>query len=175
MATPPDGKKRRSPPSNKKHTNATVTVHCDDEFDHGSVLTTTNTEPSTPPSDKSKSRTSSSSRESSKLTLDEEVLKEDMLVITTYVKEEMYYGVKFVYDAKLDLAIGEQIFNHFHRTCKKRLEGLKKYERQQEKELYIRYVWKHAMDERVQLDALSAKRSSVYTVMQNRFFCKWPA
>jgi len=166
--TPPNSKK-----SKKTDTSSTtVTVHhCedgDDEIDHHSELTGT-TDPSTPPS------RASSSRSSSKLTLDENVLKKDTLILSTYVKEEMYYGVKFLYDTRHDLAIGGDIFSHFYRSCKNRFEGVKKYAQKHEKELYIRYLWKHCIDERIQQDTLSLKRSSVYTVMQNRFFCKCTA
>jgi len=104
------------------------------------------------------------------LTLDEELLEKDTLILSAYVKEELYYGVKFIYDPKKDLAVGEQIFNHFYKVCRNRLEGVKNFPTQREKELYLRYVWKNAMDNRVQQDSLSVKRSSVYTVMQNRFF-----
>jgi len=160
MATP------NSKKTNKKRSDTTVTVHhCDgQEIDHGSEITGV-TDPSTPPSH-------CSSRSSSKLLLDENVLKKDSLILSTYVKEEMYYGVKFLYDARHDLAIGGEIFDHFYRNCKNRFEGVKKYHHHHEKELYIRYLWKHAMDERVQQDTLCLKRSAVYTVMQNRFFCK---
>ena len=193
-----DGKRQSSKKLHTNHTTVTVPHHDEEqEDDHESELTaaTTGTEPSTVRQDFNKesqdsshtsneesresSRTShqesrESSRTPSKLTLDEEVLKEDALNIATYVKEEMYYGIKFLYDPKEDLAIGNQIFNHFYRTCRKTLQGLKKYgyDEQEKKELYIRYLWKHALDERIQQDALSTKRSSVYTVMQNRFFCK---
>ena len=155
------------------------------------MLTGTTTEPGTPPIvqagessqgssqgsstlSSQRQRSSQQQQSPSKLIFDEEVLKDDTLIISTYVKEEMYYGVKFIYDPKQDLAVGGRIFKHFQKTCRNRLEGLKKYGREdkEQKELYVRYLWRQALDERVQQDALSTKRSSVYTVMQNRFFCK---
>jgi len=151
-------------------------VHdCDEEYDHGSPLSGSNTtDPSTPSTNTPSHQDSSSSRQSSsKLTFEQEVLERDTAIVSTYVKEDMYYGVKFLYDPRKDLAVGEDIFNHFRRTCIQRLEGVKNYESKREKELYLRYLWKHAIDERVQQESLAVKRSSVYTVMQNKFFCKW--
>ena len=102
MATPA-GKRKIS----SKDTNNTVTVHCDgDDGDLGSALTTTTTEPTTSPDRASKESHGGSSHKSSKLTFDEVLLKEDTLIIMTYVKEEMDYGVKFLYDPKHDLATG---------------------------------------------------------------------
>lgn len=172
MATP-EGKTRIS---NKQRTDTAFTVVVDRREDDVVSLTSITEEPcSTQPSDRA-TITESSSQGSSKLTrrsnltFGEDVLNEDTLVIATYVKEEMYYGVKFLYDPKHDLAVGGMIFNHFYRKCRKKLEGFKRY--QEQKEIYIRYLWKQAIDERIQQDSLSTKRSSVYTVMQNRFFCK---
>jgi len=139
-----------------------VTIH-DDHISE--ELSTSNTEPSTSPGSNT-----TRSRGSCKLTFDKEVFKRDISTLSTYVKDELYYGVKFLYDPRKDLAVGEQIYNHFYKVCRNRLEGVKQYQSQREKDLYIRYLWKDAMDERVQQDSLSVKRSSVYTVMQNRFF-----
>lgn len=148
-------RKRRVTQKDKQHTEVEI-----DEYD-GSELSDSQTTP-----------TNQGSRNKSKLTLDKELLKKDILILSTYVKEEMYHGVKFLYDPRNDLSVGEAIFQHFYRTCKNTLEGVKEYINQNEKELYIRYLWTQATDQRIQQDSLSVKRSSVYTVMQNRFFCE---
>jgi len=132
--------------------------------------------PSTTTRDQNSTRrshsTTSSRGSSCELTLEDEVVKKDLSILSVYVKEELYYGVKFLYDPKNDLAVDGVIFNHFYKHCSKRLEGVKSRRTQSEKDLYVRYLWKEATDTRVQQDSLAVKRSSVYTVMQNRFFCK---
>jgi len=158
--------------SKRTPTQTVVHVDCEDGNNHGSPLSGSNTEPSTPSVHSANQYSTASGESSSKLTLEEKVLDRDTAVVTTYVKEDMYYGVKFLYDPRKDLAIGGAIFNHFRKLCKEKLEGLKKYQNKREKDLYLRYLWKHALDARVQQEALAVKRSSVYTVMQNKFFCK---
>jgi len=122
---------------NKRHrgTGGVNDVHDDDDDD---VRSTSNTDPSTTsPRSNIGSPASSSSRESCKLTFDNELVERDMPIVSTYVKEELYYGVKFLYDPKKDLAFGGQIFNHFYKTCGNKLEGVKKYQKRDEKELYL--------------------------------------
>jgi len=137
-------------------------------------ISTSRTEQSLPGhNNKDNDRSISTSRASScKLKHDKVLLKKDTVILSTYVKEEMYYGVKFIYDPKEDLATGGVIFNHFYKHCSKKLEGRKTYQTQNEKDMYVEYLWKNAVDDRVQQDSLAVKRSSVYTVMQNRFFCE---
>jgi len=148
-----------------------VEVPHDDQDDHQSTVSTSNTEPSTPPSPGSHARShNSSSQGSCKLKIDEDALKKDLLILSTYVKEDLYYGVKFFYDPKKDLVRRGRVFNHFYKICRKRLEGVKDYDNDREKEWYISHLWQTATEDRIQQDSLSLKRSSVYTVMQNRFF-----
>ncbi len=149
----------------------TELVNPDDHDDHQSEQTS-NSGSSTPSSNYD-TGSNASTRNTSKLTTwDEKTFEKDTAVLQSYVKEELYFGVKFIYDPRSDLDTSQAIFEHFYKTCKGRLEGLKKYPGQEEKELYIRHLWNNATKERVQQDALSVKRSSVYTVMQNRFFCE---
>jgi len=143
----------------------------EDDSYHSSVLTGDSTPERSNDNEQSHS-TSVEQRPSRNLTWDDEMLKRDTLILSMYVKEEMYYGVKFLYDPKEDLAIGGVIYNHFCKHCSNKLEGVKSYQTQREKEIYIKFLWKNATEERVQQDSLAVKRSSVYTVMQNRFFCK---
>jgi len=157
--------------SNKQSTTLReVLINDDDENQSALSPGGTETTNTSSPGSTNTGTSHSSSRASRKLKLDDDLLKVDMLILSTYVKEDMYYGVKFLYDPKKDLAAGGQVFNHFRRICKKRLEGVKKYDNEREREWYINYLWKEATEERVQQDSLSLKRSSVYTVMQNRFF-----
>jgi len=128
------------------------------------------TDPSAPSPASTNTGTTSSSRRSCKLEIDEETVDKDLLIVSAYIKEDMYYGVKFLYDPSKDLAVGGMIFNHFYKTCRKKLEGVRDYQTIREKEFYLRYVWKTALERSVQQRDLSVKRSSVYTVMQNRFF-----
>jgi len=156
--------------SGKKRTATEVDDIYKHDDDHGSVQTA-RSDSSTPTIHTA--RTDASRITASMLTAwDKKIFDKDTAILQAYVKDELYYGVKFLYDPRSDLDTSQPIFQHFYKTCKDRLEGLKKYPGKEERDLYIRNLWNTATSERVQQDALSVKRSSVYTVMQNRFFCE---
>ena len=53
--------------------------------------------------------------------------EEDLKILSQWVRKELFVKVKFLYDVKEDLAVNENIYNHFVREdCKlKLLLGLK--------------------------------------------------
>jgi hypothetical protein len=93
--------------------------------------------------------------------------KEDMDVVIKYIKDDLFAKVKFFYDTDKDLAVGGKIYTDYKRKCKDRIggQGLSPVSH----DMYMEAVWTSAMTKHIQKNALSAKRSAVYTVMQNKF------
>jgi hypothetical protein len=79
----------------------------------------------------------------------------------------LYPKVKFFYDPKEDLAVGGKIYNDFKQKCKNSIGSRSLTE--QNRETYMVAVWTTGVTKKLQKNALSQKRSAVYTVMQNKF------
>ena len=66
-----------------------------------------------------------------------------------------------------DLAVSGKIYNDFKATCKDRIGG--RCITEPNRETYMETIWTIAANKHLQKNALSQKRSAVYTVMQNIF------
>ena len=49
--------------------------------------------------------------------------KEDLEVVIKYVKNDLFAKVKFIYNPKVDLAVGGKIYTDYKRKCKNRIGG----------------------------------------------------
>jgi hypothetical protein len=90
--------------------------------------------------------------------------KADLEVVISYIKEDLFPKVKFIYDPKVDLALEGKIFADYKKKCKNQLGGVG-----QNRDQYMEVVWTDALTKQIQKNALATKRSAVYTVMQNKF------
>lgn len=103
--------------------------------------------------------------------LDDEA--QDKAIITRWVKGELFDMVKFLYNPDEDLKIDGTLFKLFVRDCRKRLVGLRSCNpaNQRDRRDYVVKVWSEATKKRSNLvtDGLSARRSAIYSAMQNRF------
>jgi hypothetical protein len=98
---------------------------------------------------------------------------EDLAVLSRWVKSELFDVVKFLYKPEVDLKVNGTLFNFFVRDCRDKLVGLKvngggnrAYRR-----MYVESVWNEATTKRNNIvsEGLGARRSGVYSAMQNRF------
>lgn len=98
---------------------------------------------------------------------------EDLVILARWVRKELFTRVKFLYNPDVDLRLDKALFKMFVRDCKDRLVGLKlnagnssEYRR-----LYVESLWTEATKKKCNLvaDGLNARRSSIYSAMQNRF------
>ena len=98
---------------------------------------------------------------------------EDLAVIARWVKLELFDTVKFLYVPQDDLKIDGPLYNMWLTACKKRLVGLKleSASSQAYRRMYVESIWREATMKRNNIiaDGLSARRSGVYSAMQNRF------
>ena len=99
--------------------------------------------------------------------------KEDLLIISQWVRKELFVNVKFLYQPDEDLAVNGQIYKKFRHDCKDRLVGLKLAARKSQdyRENYVKSLWNEATRKKCNLVAngLNARRSSIYSATQNRF------
>jgi hypothetical protein len=93
--------------------------------------------------------------------------RDDLEVVIKYVKNDLFAKVKFIYDAKVDLAVGGKIYSDYQRKCKNLIGG--RGLTAESHDTYMEAVWTAAMTKHVQKISLVQKRSAVYTVMQNKF------
>ncbi len=93
--------------------------------------------------------------------------KDDLEVVIKYVKNDLFAKVKFIYDPKVDLAVGGKIYTDYKRRCRDQIggQGLTT----ETHDTYMEAVWTSAITKQLQKNALAQKRSAVYTVMQNKF------
>jgi hypothetical protein len=98
--------------------------------------------------------------------------REDLELLVKYVKSDLFPSVKFIYDAKVDLAVGGRIYVHYRDRCRKLLSG-NRGQASDGQDTYMEMIWIMAMTKHVQKNALAQKRSAVYTVMQNKFVGKF--
>ena len=93
--------------------------------------------------------------------------KADLEVVVKYIKEDLFAKVKFLYDPKVDLAVGGKIYADYKSKCKDQIGGQSLS--RDSRDTYMEAVWTDGMTKRIQKNALAQKRSAVYTVMQNKF------
>ncbi len=93
--------------------------------------------------------------------------REDLEVVVKYVKNDLFAKVKFIYDPKVDLAVGGKIYSDYERKCKNLIGG--RGLTAESHATYMEAVWTAAMTKHIQKNGLAQKRSAVYTVMQNKF------
>jgi hypothetical protein len=98
--------------------------------------------------------------------------RDDLEVVIKYIKDDLFEKVKFIYDAKVDLAVEGKIYADYKRKCKNKM-GLHLATGERTHDTYMEAVWSDAMTKHIQRNALAQKRSAVYTVMQNKFSGKW--
>jgi hypothetical protein len=100
-------------------------------------------------------------------------MEDDLIILSRWVKKEMFIKVKFLYNLEKDLRIDGAIYNMFLMDCKDRLVGLKLYADKSPdyKKLYVQALWNRATKKRRNLiaDGLNTRRSSIYSATQNRF------
>ena len=100
------------------------------------------------------------------------VAKEDLEVLSNWVKRELFEKVKFLYDTDRELQINGDLYYLFVSLCKDKLIGLKERNAVGEyRRLYVELLWQEANQKKRNLVAngLTMRRSSVYLAMQNRF------
>jgi len=99
--------------------------------------------------------------------------KEDLLIISQWVRKELFVYVKFLYKPEDDLAMGGEIYRKFRYDCKDRLVGLKMAasKSQEYRESYVKSLWNEATRKKcnVVTNGINARRSSIYSATQNRF------
>jgi hypothetical protein len=93
--------------------------------------------------------------------------RDDLEVVVKYVKNDLFAKVKFIYDPKVDLAVGGKIYKDYKRKCQDQMGG--RDLTAETHDTYMEAVWTGAMTKHLQNTALTQKRSAVYTVMQNKF------
>ena len=102
-----------------------------------------------------------------------DLISEDLLLLSTWVKKELFMKVKFLYNPEKDLRIKGPIYNLFVSTCKNRLIGMKVHAGKSDdfKENYTQALWSRATNKKKNIitDGLNIKRSGVYTLTQGRF------
>jgi len=99
---------------------------------------------------------------------------DDLLILSAWVKKDLFNQVKFLYELDEDLAVNGQIYNKFLLECKDRLVGLKIREREtsEYRRRYCESLWNHATRNKGNLvtRGLNVQRSSIiYSGTQKRF------
>ncbi len=97
--------------------------------------------------------------------------REDLEVVIKHAKVDLFAKVKFIYDPKVDLAVGGKIYADHKRKCKDQIggQGLST----EGHDTHMESIWTMAMTKHMQKNALAQKRSAVCTVMQNKFGGEW--
>jgi hypothetical protein len=93
--------------------------------------------------------------------------RDNLEVVIKYVKNDLFAKVKFIYDPKVDLAVGGKIYTDYKRRCRDQIGG--RGMTTETHDTYMEAVWTTAITKHIQKNALTQKRSAVYTVMQNTF------
>ena len=104
-------------------------------------------------------------------------MSDDLIILSRWVKKELFVKVKFLYNIDKDLMIDGFIYNMFLFDCKDRLVGLKLNAGSGTacRTQYVRALWNQATKKRRNLiaDGLNTRRSSIYSASQNRFTGKY--
>lgn len=97
----------------------------------------------------------------------------DLVIVNQWVRQELFKKVKFLYTPDTDLIIGGKIFKSFEKYCSTKLIGLQVNNGMSQTyvDLYLQSIWSEATQAKKNLimDGLNARRSCVYSAMQNRF------
>ena len=93
--------------------------------------------------------------------------RHDLEVVVRHVKEDLLANVKFIYDPKLDLAVGGRICQDHKTKCCSQLGT--DLQTTAHRDLHLKGVWTDALTKHTQKNALAQKRSAVRTAMQNKF------
>ena len=91
----------------------------------------------------------------------------DLEVVVKYIKDDLFPKVKFIYDPKVDLAVGGKIYNDYKEKCKDQTGGMRLA--RDARDTCLEVVWTDGLTKHTQKNALAQKRSAVHTVMQNKF------
>jgi hypothetical protein len=104
-------------------------------------------------------------------------LEDDLGQILKWTKEVLFRTRKFLlYRGKSDLEMDCYVYEEFEKTCLNVLKGPAAFEEQGDhltKRAYVQLLWNKATDTNIVAFGLSTNRSSVYTLMQNRFMGKY--
>jgi hypothetical protein len=96
--------------------------------------------------------------------------REDLEVVIRHVKEDLFPNVKFLYEPKLDLAVGGKIYRDYKVKCERQLAA--HIATTTNRDLHLQGIWTDPLTKHAQKNALAQKRSAVCTVMQNKFLGK---
>ena len=84
--------------------------------------------------------------------------KDDLEVVVKYIKNDLCAKAKFIYDAKVDLAVGGKIYTDYKRRCRDQIGG--RGLTTETHDTYMEAVWTTAMTKHmIQKNALAQKRS----------------
>lgn len=103
---------------------------------------------------------------------DEEQQAEDLRMLATYVKDNLFHKCKFVYSDS-DLRYDGPIYRDYKKNCKVNFGGKRWNESGASRDMNMRIVWEEALKLKIQKKQMSQRRSAVYTVMQNKFVGEW--
>lgn len=99
--------------------------------------------------------------------------EDDLGIVNNWVRYELFKKVKFVYEPEIDCVYNGALYRQFKKHCSTKLIGLKMDPdmRQSQKNLYLQSIWYDATQKKNNLimDGLNARRSCIYSIMQNRF------
>lgn len=99
--------------------------------------------------------------------------EEDLAIINNWVRQDLFKKVKFLYDPDRDLLVNGNLFTRFKNGCSSKLIGIKVNAGMSGdfKDLYLNNLWMYATKKKKNLimDGLNARRSCIYSSMQNRF------
>jgi tRNA splicing ligase len=98
----------------------------------------------------------------------------DFEVLKLWTREELFEKVKFLYNPKEELKLGNDYFKLFITQCKHKLSGLKGQEGPQHfnyRKLYVQMLWTNGnkSPKSIVANGLHTRRSSIYTAMYNKF------
>ena len=91
----------------------------------------------------------------------------EFVIISKYIKHDLFRKIKFVYDNTDDWKIGGDIYKNYIEVCGDTMGNCSLTA--ETRVAYLQRVWKDACKNRIQNKALLQKRSAVYTVMQTKF------
>jgi hypothetical protein len=107
---------------------------------------------------------------------DNEVEKQDLEVLSRWVKKTLFGKVKFIYRPEVDLKADGDLFWLFVKDCKGKLQGLSRLANggSGQRRMYLKMLWAEATKKPNRVsEGLSIKRSTVYTSMHNQWVGKY--
>lgn len=99
---------------------------------------------------------------------------EDLKLISRWTRKALFPTVQFIFEPEEHYAVPDgYVYNMFYEDMKDRLVGVKLLQGYSdvEKDSYIVALWKEVTRKKTNIvtDGLNARRSAVYSAMQNRF------